>query len=163
MVALPPTIIIFDLLHNDDLEDCRIRRFTLPRSSQRYRLYSPALLEVINIFGESQGFELQEIRNMLELQCGSCSSSSALSALPTTSSPSLWTPLICGIINSLGSLHRMLSPQFLLYLESKHLLHTASYLLRNMDQRDLRETPVELSRGSLWVREQCYLEGENNE
>ena len=134
-----------------DIEDRRIRRFTLPRSSQSYHLYSPALMEVVNIFGESQGFEsllnyLQEIRSVLEVQCGSCSSSSSSepSAASATPSPSLWTPLICSIVNSLGSLHRMLSPQFLLYLESKQLLYTASYLLRNMDQRDLRETPVEL-------------------
>jgi ubiquitin C-terminal hydrolase len=152
-------------LANVSLEDMQTealrseRPFTLAKSLRNYSTYSPNLVEVVNCFGASQGFE--SLLNVMciarkEVESRMASSPEANSQSHTTP-VSVSAPLACSIIVAIGGLHRVLSTPFLQYLEHKQLFSTFAFLLRNMSMKEVRETPIEAVEAALTAMEGLSL------
>ena len=117
-------------------------RFSTADSEEQGCFHSSDLADVVNAFGDGQGFE-----SLL-----TCMHSAAITewrsageeckAAPTTPI-SVSSPLTLSIVTAIGGLHRILSPQFLLYLDHRGFFQDAAAAVRNMSLKELRETPVE--------------------
>ena len=123
-------------------------RFSTTGTEEDGCFHSTDLADVVNVFGDSQGFET--LLALINAAADSRWESAGEEGNSAISAPvSISLPFMLGVITAIGGLHRIFSPQFLLHMGRRMFFKDAAAVLRNMSMKELRETPVETVEAAL--------------